>query len=705
MNYGGLRTPLLELGYMPTPIVPNAKYPAIKGWESVEVPPNGYVDYGVGIVCGTSKAPICGVDIDVLDDAISARMLSYLLDTYGITVYRIGKAPKVLAVYRVAVPGIRKITSENYVVGKVEILSAGQQFVSYGTHPDTKMPYTWPGPFGGIVDVPVTDLPELTEANMVDIVATFEELVEGLGFRPISKDKKKTYEGPASDYDPTNVLDVPPPLNLARDQIIRALRGLSPDCSRDQWRNVGMALHHETGGSDEGLTLWDQWSSTGQKYKEGEPEKQWGSFGKSSSRPLTAAYILKLEKDAAPPAPVVTPRGDTIVARKFFQSIQWSTARFSNNPPPIPMIIEDVLPRGIVGMMFADGGAGKSTIMLYLCAKFALLGKDATFMDYRVNPGKVVIITAEDPDLVLNHRFISVVKAISEELMLDESEVRALVDENLSIVSTFGHRIGLFKLVGEEMHSTDFFESLAESLLAIADLKMVVIDTKTRFSPGEGHGNVTATDEINFYENIAMRTGATVMLLHHTNKASRSGGQTGKTAFRDASAIYDSVRFAWYLRSLTPEEGSSVNIDVTEVRQYLLLECAKNNYKMAHDPIIIHRRGYSYTKHSELLPKSLSERILAKKEDLMRSVMAILQASKGLCWSRADLTKLGRRAGMRPSLFDEGVSLAIESELLVKRKLAHPSRYEFKLTSEGKLYGLDIIPSDATPKEIVDEDE
>ena len=34
----------------------------------------------------------------------------------------------------------------------------------------------------------------------------------------------------------------------------------------DDWRNIGFAIHHETGGSDEGLALFHEWSSRSSKY-------------------------------------------------------------------------------------------------------------------------------------------------------------------------------------------------------------------------------------------------------------------------------------------------------------------------------------------------------------------------------------------------------------------------------------------------------
>lgn len=52
------------------------------------------------------------------------------------------------------------------------------------------------------------------------------------------------------------------------------LDAISPDCSYDEWLKVGMALKHE--GAD--VSVWDDWSRRGSKYKYGECQRKWKSF-------------------------------------------------------------------------------------------------------------------------------------------------------------------------------------------------------------------------------------------------------------------------------------------------------------------------------------------------------------------------------------------------------------------------------------------
>ncbi len=57
-------------------------------------------------------------------------------------------------------------------------------------------------------------------------------------------------------------------------EVDRALAKISPDVCMDEWIRVGMALH---AAGDDGHR-WDQWSSRGQKYHEGEPAYKWTTF-------------------------------------------------------------------------------------------------------------------------------------------------------------------------------------------------------------------------------------------------------------------------------------------------------------------------------------------------------------------------------------------------------------------------------------------
>ena len=68
---------------------------------------------------------------------------------------------------------------------------------------------------------------------------------------------------------------------------LEMLNAIPPDCDYDEWLKVGMALKFE--GAD--WTVWDDWSSRGRKYRNGECEKKWNSFRNSGVTGGTLFHI------------------------------------------------------------------------------------------------------------------------------------------------------------------------------------------------------------------------------------------------------------------------------------------------------------------------------------------------------------------------------------------------------------------------------
>jgi hypothetical protein len=86
---------------------------------------------------------------------------------------------------------------------------------------------------------------------------------------------------------------------LKPDEIQQTLALLNPDDSYGNWVKAGMALHHQFGGGEEGLRIWDDWSSKGPNYNLGECKQKWNTFAQDSDivNPTTFATVLKRAKE------------------------------------------------------------------------------------------------------------------------------------------------------------------------------------------------------------------------------------------------------------------------------------------------------------------------------------------------------------------------------------------------------------------------
>ena len=80
-------------------------------------------------------------------------------------------------------------------------------------------------------------------------------------------------------------------LGTSLDEIEVLLRHLDPDMNYGDWIKVGQAIHHETSGSTEGKTMWEEWSSTGDKYVENECECKWLTFGDYDGSAVTIGTL------------------------------------------------------------------------------------------------------------------------------------------------------------------------------------------------------------------------------------------------------------------------------------------------------------------------------------------------------------------------------------------------------------------------------
>ena len=76
------------------------------------------------------------------------------------------------------------------------------------------------------------------------------------------------------------------------DQVREVLMDCDPECSREQWVNALMAVHHETDGSEEGLDLADEWSAQASKYGgRADVEGRWRSFRRRSGGTITGIWL------------------------------------------------------------------------------------------------------------------------------------------------------------------------------------------------------------------------------------------------------------------------------------------------------------------------------------------------------------------------------------------------------------------------------
>lgn len=97
------------------------------------------------------------------------------------------------------------------------------------------------------------------------------------------------------------------------DRLISALNAIDPGIEYNEWSRIGMALHEAMG--DAGLAVWENWSRTSGKYKEGDCTSRWNGFVAGLNGGATDATIYMLAKQAGwrDPAPWLASTRDVTV--------------------------------------------------------------------------------------------------------------------------------------------------------------------------------------------------------------------------------------------------------------------------------------------------------------------------------------------------------------------------------------------------------
>ena len=98
--------------------------------------------------------------------------------------------------------------------------------------------------------------------------------------------------------------DTLPPMGLTDADIHDLLRRIRADdmSGRSEWLRVGMALHHEYGGSEAGLLMWNAYSMLWPNYTGRQAlEREWGTFGRTGRLQVTLRSYVPTGWRSVPP--------------------------------------------------------------------------------------------------------------------------------------------------------------------------------------------------------------------------------------------------------------------------------------------------------------------------------------------------------------------------------------------------------------------
>jgi regulatory protein RepA len=230
--------------------------------------------------------------------------------------------------------------------------------------------------------------------------------------------------------------------------------------------------------------------------------------------------------------------------------------------PKLDFVIPGLL-SGTVGGLVAPGSAGKSMIALMMAASVAsgddLLGFDDEEFSFSEKPGRVLYLTKEDPDPILERR----VRAIGR-----------LVDQNKK--GTYYDNMDIANLLGSAaaVHDAAW---LARITRRAQGARLVIIDTLRRFHEWDENSSGEMARLLGYLERLAVM-GPPVLFLHHTSRAGALQGAGMQQASRGSTVLVDNIRFQAQLNTLSAEDAKLLGIDAACRRDFVVYSRSKANY-------------------------------------------------------------------------------------------------------------------------------
>jgi len=280
-------------GWSLVPIPPNTKGPRTPGWNFRENALQSQADLSSGFGIGLAHAYSGTMALDIDNWIIAAS----LLDQHGIDLQSLYNAPDAVVInsgkpghgkllyampFGAALPS-KKIIHSGITIYELRCATAGgltvQDVLPPSIHPETRQPYHWAGSGHW------TRLPIIPQA-LLDLWNAM-----------LSQDKERTISTEGA-------------VDASWDEIRSALEHISPDVSRDEWINVGMALHWagtQTDQLDQALQLWDEWSMPSASTPLGAASSVSGTVLKPTRRLRSKSercFILPSSTDGSDPCPM-----------------------------------------------------------------------------------------------------------------------------------------------------------------------------------------------------------------------------------------------------------------------------------------------------------------------------------------------------------------------------------------------------------------
>lgn len=464
-------------------------------------------DHGI---CVRTEVLPC-FDCDIGDQELAANIRA-MIDEYlpGLPTRVRDNAHKFLCAFRMDAPGPKRVIKTAH--GNIEFLGTGQQFVAAGTH-TSGVRYAWLPEHPHFPTVSRDDFERLWKAlheafgvadeedGLVDTVARSSVRNGAIDADPVSA--WLVGDGKAHHIAADGRIDITCPFEAGHST------GEAGDTSTSYWpaHTGGFAggafvcLHASCKHRSQADFL-DGIGYRPDSLDDFDPVAEAGGLGPSDGGDFDP--VERQDQDAAP----IPTKAERLKLE------DWDA--FANRPAP-EYLIDDILPQAALAVLFGAPGSGKSFSIIDMCMAIA---RGTRWRDKDVKKGGVLYVAAEGAGGVAMR-----LRAYREYHEPDASKM-------------------VFKIMSDapDMMKVDDVKLVMQRAVTIPGLSVIVLDTLAQVTPG---ANENASEDmgklINHCKALHKKTGALVILVHHSGKNAAQGARGHSSLLGAADAMLETV--------------------------------------------------------------------------------------------------------------------------------------------------------------------
>ena len=219
---------------------------------------------------------------------------------------------------------------------------------------------------------------------------------------------------------------------------------------------------------------------------------------------------------------------------------------------------QGLIPQGIVGVLTATGGTGKSFFLLQLA--YMLAGGYSMGNIRAIKPTRTLYIAGEDTQDEINRRLWNI--------------GNGKFPPKLHACSIYGEVGPLMRLNGNVPERADGFRWLETTIKNHKNLEVLILDPKSRMYGLDENNSDHATQWIQCIEYLSKKYEITILFSHHTSKT--DGAKISQNMSRGSSAIVDGCR--WQAGLVRMDDMAADKLGIEHPRLYVEFNAPKSNY-------------------------------------------------------------------------------------------------------------------------------